>query len=120
DFDNAAGGLAIRDEKPLTWRIRSDNAGGALANRDKKPLSWFEIIDADEGGFVNADAQIDGSSVVLSSPDVKHPVAMRFAWNMLAEPNLMNSAGLPASAFRAGTVPKRVLLGLHVTEAKEY
>jgi sialate O-acetylesterase len=39
---------------------------------------------------------------------------------MLAEPNLMNSAGFPASAFRAGTVPKRDLLGLNVPEAKQY
>ena len=27
---------------------------------------------------------------------------MRFAWSMLAEPNLMNAEGLPAGAFRAG------------------
>jgi sialate O-acetylesterase len=45
---------------------------------------------------------------------------MRFAWNMLAEPNLMNSAGLPASAFRAGTVPNRDPLDLNVPEAKQY
>jgi len=32
---------------------------------------------------------------------------MRFAWSMLAEPNLMNAEGLPAGAFRAGTAPKR-------------
>jgi sialate O-acetylesterase len=101
-------------------RINFDNAAGGLASRDQKPLTWFELIDADEGGFVKADAQIDGSALVLSSPEVKHPVAMRFAWNMLAEPNLMNSAGLPASAFRAGTVPKRDLLGLNVPEAKQF
>jgi sialate O-acetylesterase len=100
-------------------RINFDNAIG-LASRDQKPLSWFEIIDADEGGFVKADAQIDGSSIVLSSPEVKHPVAMRFAWNMLAEPNLMNSAGLPAGAFRAGTAPNRDFLVLNVPEAKQY
>ena len=87
-----------------------DNIGGGLASRDGKPLDWFEIIDADEGGFVKADAQIDGASVVLSAPEVKHPVAMRYAWSMLAEPNLMNSDGLPAGAFRAGPVPKRDLL----------
>jgi sialate O-acetylesterase len=78
------------------------------------------VIDADEGGFVKADAQIDGSTVVLSAPSVKHPVAMRFAWSMLAEPNLMNAEGLPAGAFRAGTVPNRDLLGLKVPEAKDY
>ncbi len=101
-------------------RIAFDNVGGGLSSRDEKPLTWFEIIDVDEGGFVKADAQIDGASVDLSSPEVKHPVAMRFAWNMLAEPNLMNSAGLPAPAFRAGKVPNRDSLGLNVPEAKYY
>ena len=101
-------------------RLTFDNAGGGLASRDGKPLNWFEIIDADEGGFVKADAQIDGSSVVLSAAGVKHPAAMRFAWSMLAEPNLMNAEGLPAGAFRAGTVPKRDLMTINVPEAKEY
>jgi len=101
-------------------RLTFDHVGGGLASRDGQRLTWFEIIDADEGGFVKADAQIDGASVVLSAPDVKHPVAMRFAWSMLAEPNLMNTDGLPAAAFRAGTVPKRDLLGLNVPEAKDY
>ncbi len=96
-----------------------DHAKG-LASRDGKPLSWFEIIDADEGGFVPAKAEIQGTSVVLSAPEVKHPVAMRFAWNMLAEPNLMNGDGLPTSAFRAGNVPKRDLLAIKVAEAKDY
>jgi sialate O-acetylesterase len=77
-------------------------------------------MDADDGGFVKADARIDGSSVVLSAPDVKHPVALRYAWSMLAEPHLINSDGLPAGAFRAGTVPKRDLLLLKVPEAKDY
>lgn len=101
-------------------RVYFDNAAGGLSSRDGKPLSWFEIIDANEGGFVKADATIEGDSVVLSSPEVKRPVAMRFAWSMLAEPNLINSAGLPAGAFRAGTVPKRDLLVLKVPEAREY
>jgi sialate O-acetylesterase len=109
--------MTIEDDK---LRLTFDNLGGGLASRDGQPLSWFEVIDADEGGFVKADARIDGSAVVLSAPEVKHPVAMRFAWNMLAEPNLMNAEGLPAAAFRAGTVPKRDLLGLHVPEAKDY
>jgi sialate O-acetylesterase len=100
-------------------RLLFDNAKG-LASRDGKALSWFEVIDAEEGGFVPAEAKIEGSTVVLSAPEVRHPVAMRFAWSMLAEPNLMNGAGLPASAFRAGNVPKRDLLTLKVPEAKNY
>jgi sialate O-acetylesterase len=91
-------------------RVNFDDVGGGLASREGQPLDWFEIIDADEGGFVKADAHIDGSSVLLSAPGVPHPVAMRYAWSMLAEPHLINSEGLPASAFRAGTPPKRDLL----------
>ncbi len=101
-------------------RVTFDDANGGLKSRDGKPLDWFEIIDRDEGGFVKADAEIDGDSVLLSSPEVEHPVAMRFAWSMLAEPNLENGAGLPASAFRAGRVPKRDLLEMKVPEAKDY
>jgi len=101
-------------------RVTFDHVGGGLASRDGKPLDWFEIIDADEGGFVNAEARIDGDSVVLSAPEVKHPVAMRFAWSGLAEPNLMNVEGLPAGAFRAGHLPKRDWVGMHVSEARNY
>lgn len=101
-------------------RVTFDHVAGGLASRDGKPLTWFEIIDADEGGFAKADARIEGASVILSSSEVKRPVAARFAWDMLAEPNLMNSAGLPAGAFRAGEVPKRDLLGLKVPEARQY
>jgi sialate O-acetylesterase len=101
-------------------RVTFDHVGGGLASRDDKPLDWFEIIDADEGGFVKANARIDGDSVILSAPGVKHPVAMRFAWSGLAEPNLMNAEGLPAGAFRAGEVPKRDWVGMNVPEAKDY
>ncbi len=101
-------------------RLSFDKVGGGLASRDGKPLSWFEVIDADEGGFVPAQAQIDGATIVLSAPEVKHPVAMRYAWSMLAEPNLMNAEGLPAGAFRAGRVPKRDLLVMKIPEAKDF
>ena len=103
-----------------TLRVTFDHIGGGLVSRDGKPLDWFEIIDADEGGFVKADARIEGDSVILSAPGVKHPVAIRFAWSGLAEPNLMNREGLPAGAFRAGDVPKRDWLGMNVPEAKDY
>jgi sialate O-acetylesterase len=103
-----------------TLRVRFDHTEGGLVSRDGQPLNWFEIVDADEGGFVKAEAKIDGATVVLSAPGVRHPVALRFAWNQLAEPNLMNGAGLPAGAFRTGTVPKHDWLNKHVSEVKDY
>ena len=90
-----------------TLRIHFANADGGLVSRDGQPMNCFEISNAREGGFVTARPQIDGSTIVLSSPEIQHPVAMRFAWKQTAEPNLMNKAGLPGGAFRAGTVPKR-------------
>lgn len=100
-------------------RLTFDHADG-LTSRDDKPLSWFEVIDGERGGFVAAEAKIDGSSVVLTSAEVPYPVAMRYAWSMLAEPNLMNAAGLPASSFRAGEVPLRDPLEMLVPEARDY
>jgi sialate O-acetylesterase len=47
-----------------------------------------------------ADAVIDGDTVVVSSPDVPAPVAVRYAYAANpAAANLYNRAGLPASPF---------------------
>lgn len=84
-------------------RVRFDSVGGGLVTKDNKPPDSFEIAGAD-GTFVEAAAKIDGASVVLSSEQVAKPVAMRFAWKDLAQPNLMNKEGLPVSVFRAGPI----------------
>ena len=80
-------------------RIDFDHVGGGLKSRDGKPLSWFTIA-GKEGDFVEATATIDGNSVVVSSDKITEPAAVRFGWNELAEPNLMNAEGLPAGPFR--------------------
>ncbi len=100
-------------------RIRFDNIGGGLASRDGKPLNWFEIIGKGTD-WTKADAAIEGDSVILSSDKVSQPVAMRFAWDKSAEPNLMNKEGLPASAFRSGKEPQMDILSLKVPESKDY
>lgn len=74
-------------------------AGSGFVSKDGKPLSWFTIAGSD-GKFVPANAVINGNKVVVSSPDVVAPVAVRFAWNQLAGPNLFNKEGLPAGPFR--------------------
>lgn len=80
-------------------RIGFDHVGGGLASRDGKPLSHFQIAGEDKK-FIAAQAVIEGDTVVVSSDQVKQPVAVRFGWHELAEPNLMNREGLPASPFR--------------------
>lgn len=82
-----------------TARLAFDHVGGGLASRDGKDLTHFQIAGEDRK-FVDAQAKIDGETIVVSSDQVTKPVAVRFGWNELAEPNLMNKEGLPASPFR--------------------
>ena len=85
-------------------RVAFDFAEG-LRTRDGKAPTWFELCGPD-GLYKPADAVIEGASVVLSAAGVTAPMAMRFAWDQLAEPNLVNGLGLPAGAFRCGNKPK--------------
>ena len=85
-------------------RIHFDSAKG-LKTRDGKAPDWFEIAGAD-GKFHKASASIQGEAVVVKSANVVKPLAVRFAWNKLATPNLVNAAGLPAPTFRAGKLPQ--------------
>jgi len=84
--------------------VSFDDADGGLTTRDGKAPDWFAIAGEDHH-FVDASATIDGETVVLSSPAVAQPVAVRFGWNEAAMPNLMNKAGLPASPFRTDDWP---------------
>ena len=79
-------------------RLQFAHAVG-LKTRDDKPLSEFQIAGAD-GKFVDATAEIDGDDVVVSAAGVKAPQHVRFGWHKLANPNLINGAGLPASPFQ--------------------
>ena len=87
-------------------KIQFKNTGGGLKTRDGKPMaSHFELVGPGSKGFQPAVAQIEGDWVVLQSDSVKEPTAFRFAWDKLAEPNLMGGTGLPVGACRGGEVP---------------
>jgi len=85
-------------------RVAFDHLGGGLVSRDGAPLTWFEVI-GKEGEWLKAEGKIDGETILVSSPDVPQPCAVRFAWHQEAEPNLMNKAGLPAPTFIGGKPP---------------
>jgi sialate O-acetylesterase len=82
-------------------RVTFDQAGEGLKSRDGGALKRFEIAGSDKK-WKWADAKIDGKDAVLvSSAEVKQPVAVRYAWAANPEgANLVNSDGLPASVFR--------------------
>jgi len=80
--------------------VSFDEIGSGLASRDGGALKTFAIAGADKQ-FVAAKAEIKGDTVVVSSPDVASPVAVRYAWaDNPVDCNLGNREGFPASPFR--------------------
>ena len=80
-------------------RISFTHVDGGLVAKGGAPLTSFTIAGADQK-FVDANAAIDGDTVVVSSPDVPNPVAVRYAWSPFPTCSLYNKAGLPAFLFR--------------------
>jgi sialate O-acetylesterase len=77
-----------------------ENIGSGLITKDNAPLKGFSMAGTDKR-FVWAEAIIQNNQVIVSSPQVKNPVAVRYAWADNPEgANLYNSEGLPASPFR--------------------
>ncbi len=78
-----------------------DDGGSALAVRgDGARVHGFALAGTDRV-FHAADAELLDGRVVVRSPMVKTPVAVRYAWSdNPAEADLINAAGLPASPFR--------------------
>jgi len=72
--------------------------GGGLVGDG--PLKHFAIAGKDKK-FVWANAVIEGDKVIVISPSVKKPVAVRYAWSDNPDDaNLRNEEGLLASPFR--------------------
>jgi sialate O-acetylesterase len=80
-------------------RISFTHVDGGLTLKGGDKLTGFIICGADKK-FVWADAAIDGDTVVVSSPKVDKPVAVRYGWKMNPACNLYNKADLPAGPFR--------------------
>jgi sialate O-acetylesterase len=83
-------------------RLRFDHADGLVLR--PAPRSHFLIAGADQR-FAIASARVEGETLVVRSEGVREPVAVRYAWEAAAEPNLFNGTGLPASPFRTDDWP---------------
>lgn len=78
--------------------LHFDHAEKGLMQKGKELREFF--IAGEDQVFYPAKAKINRNTVEVSSSSVKNPVAARFAFTNGALPNLFNSGGLPASAFR--------------------
>ncbi len=89
-FDHTGSGLMVG---------KKEGRSPAVENKEAKLLR-FAIAGADKKWFW-ADAVIVNKTVDVSSPEVKEPVAVRYAYQMNPDgANLYNREGLPASPFR--------------------
>ncbi|MEM1115577.1 MAG: sialate O-acetylesterase [Bacteroidota bacterium] len=81
--------------------VQFDHLGGGLATRDDAPLGGFEVAGTD-GRWHDAEAEIQNDRVVVWSPAVPAPEAVRYAWADNPEAATLESAeGLPAAPFWA-------------------
>lgn len=93
-FDHIGSGLMIgKKEIHQPYQPVEEVKDGKLAE--------FAIA-GEDGTWHWAEAVIDGKTVVISSPEVKNPTAVRYAYRMNPTgANLYNKEGLPASPFRS-------------------
>ncbi|TWU00997.1 sialate O-acetylesterase [Stieleria varia] len=85
----------FRDGKAI---VKFNHVGGGLKAKGDK-LIGFAIAGEDKK-FVWGDAVVQGDTVVVSSPAVPQPTAVRYGWANNPTCNLYNAADLPASPFR--------------------
>jgi sialate O-acetylesterase len=85
-IDGSAISIKLKNAEGLSAKGGGAVTGFAIAGEDQK--------------FYWADAVISDDKVTVSSPNVKNPVAVRYAWANNPVCNLVNGAGLPASPFR--------------------
>jgi sialate O-acetylesterase len=80
-------------------QIHFGHVSNGLKTGDGSEVKGFAIAGSDHV-FHWANVVIEGNKVTVSSPEVKFPVAVRYAWADNPVCNLYDGAGLPASPFR--------------------
>lgn len=84
-------------------RVYFENAGEALICKDKG-VYHCRIAGADKK-FVDAEAQVEGNTLLVGNDAVKDPVAVRFCFDNNSIPNVFSREGLPVAPFRTDNWP---------------
>jgi sialate O-acetylesterase len=82
-FDRSGGGITVRSLAPPVF---------AIAGSDRK-FHWAEV------------KVVDDQTLLVSSPDVPEPVAVRYGWSNNPALSVYNAAGLPLLPFRTDDWP---------------
>ena len=78
-------------------RLQFNYTYGGLSATDGHLMDF--VIAGEDKKFVPADAVIDGDTVVVSSPQVEKPVAVRYAWRNWAVGTLVQQSGASCTFF---------------------
>lgn len=108
-FAHADGGLVAR---PLPAKYRplesKPEEVPLVRNSPDSELEGF-VICGEDRKWLWANAKIEGTSVIVSSPQVPKPVAVRYGWQNNPICHLYNKDGLPAGPFRTDNFPLTTL-----------
>jgi sialate O-acetylesterase len=77
-------------------KIQFDNSDGGLILKES---SQFEIA-GKNGKYYKAIAKVVNNEVIVSSPQVREPLSVRYCWRNGSVSSLFNKEGMPALQFR--------------------
>ncbi|MBR5152559.1 MAG: hypothetical protein IKW60_03420 [Clostridia bacterium] len=94
---SATGNLRVMDKSQYVDALGREYI--KESGRDENRLQEFEVA-GEDGVFYPAEAEIQGSTVLVFSPWVDMPVMARYGWGAYPEmPNLTDDSLIPSSAF---------------------
>jgi sialate O-acetylesterase len=91
--------VAVGTDRDDEVRVHFANARGLKTCDGGARVRGFELAGEDLT-FADAEAHIDGETIVARSAAIPRPVAVRYAFRDCPEVNLVNGADLPAEPFR--------------------
>ena len=100
-------GEPVEADSPRVSRFIASGSSLRVEFRDAQGLTAHgqDIPDLQLAGadrqFHPATARLDGEALIVSSPAVLHPVAVRYLWSNAPTATLFTAAGLPVAPFRS-------------------
>ena len=97
-FRNSEGGLVCKGGKLEGFSVTGENP-----EKIERAKGTGQMVKVQK--FYPAEAQIQGSDIIIWNENVSKPFAVRYGWENAPECNLYNKAGLPARPFRTDDWP---------------
>lgn len=90
--------LEYLEPQKESLRLAIGNAQGQLVSKDGDTPLGFEIAGLDHS-YLPAKARLEGTAIILESPEIKKPLYARYAWSTNPRLSIFNGEGLPLSPF---------------------